>query len=301
MRIEASNKSGSDVAARQPLPDRTSGLERVHAECVRAAPDGLLPRERRRGPSSPGPRGVGRRRMGCRPGEPGGVRAEEAAVARLGGRGEARARRGALRGQLARTPGRLARRVLGRSDSASGPDGAAAPPPREGDRPFAHRHQPPRARPPIPGAALHRVDDRRRVPVIEEIHAAQRPESGAPRAPRRVGEHGPGPPPSGFSARPLGARLHRQRRGPRGARPAEPARRRSGRLRNRRAPAAPRRGARKRARMVGLRPRGPRPRPHRAGDRGRARKRRARAKPFSSSTRPIRSSPTGGPRTGAGR
>ena len=56
-----------------------SGPERVHAERVRAAPVGLLPRERRPGPSPPGPGGVGPRRMGWRPGEPGGVREEKEA------------------------------------------------------------------------------------------------------------------------------------------------------------------------------------------------------------------------------
>ena len=44
----------------------------------------------------------------------------------------------------------------------------------------------------------------------KEIHAAQRPESGAARAPWRLGEHCPGPPARGRATCPVGARLHRQ-------------------------------------------------------------------------------------------
>ena len=216
--------------------------------------------------------------MGRRPGEPGGVReAEAATIGHPGGRREARRRRprrGDVRGPVARARGRPPRGVLGHPEGAAGPHRPAAPPPRDGDGPLAHGRRPPRARPSLPDPARHRVDDRRRVPVIEEIHPAQRPESRAPRAPWRLGEHRPGAPASGFPARALRNRRHRHRRGLEGPRPAEPARRRARRLRSRRAPPAPRRGAPERARLVGLRPRGPRPRPRRESDQGRARKRR---------------------------
>ena len=60
----------------------TTSLESIHAERVRAAPDGLLPRERHRGPSPTGPGGVGPRRMDCRPREPDGLREKKEATHR---------------------------------------------------------------------------------------------------------------------------------------------------------------------------------------------------------------------------
>ena len=113
---------------------------------------------------------------------------------------------------------------------------------------------------------VHRIDDRRtcfrssrRYTPLNVQNPALPPRSLASRrTPSR------GRPASGFSPRPVGARLHRHRRGLEGARPAEPARRRP--LPPAREPTtctacSSTRPPRERARLVGLRPRGPRPRP----------------------------------------